>query len=102
VSWRHETLTHYFHARVGPVRFHEKHVRTCYAELAVLHPMRALHHLVHSGASGEQNVDTLFFMLGWDWYGFDKNRAETHCVELVFLDLVGSVGHVVHSGAFGV
>jgi hypothetical protein len=28
-------------------------------------------HVVHSGGSG--NGDALFFMLGWDWYEFDKN-----------------------------
>jgi hypothetical protein len=59
-------------------------------------------HVVHFGASGAQNINTLFFMLGWDWYGFDKNCAGTCYAELVFLDLEGSVGHVVHSDAFGV
>jgi hypothetical protein len=37
-------------------------------------------------------------MLGWDWYGFDEWRVETHYIELVFLYLVGYAGHVVHSG----
>jgi hypothetical protein len=38
-------------------------------------------------------------MLGWDWYGFNKMRARTSYAELVFLHPVGSVGHVVQSGA---
>jgi hypothetical protein len=41
-------------------------------------------------------------MLVWDWFGFDKKHVRTHYVELVFLLLVGSAGHVVHSSASGV
>jgi hypothetical protein len=44
-------------------------------------------------------VLALFFMLGWDQYGFDKKRAETRYIELLFLHSVGSGGHIVHSGA---
>jgi hypothetical protein len=40
-------------------------------------------------------------MLGWDWYRFHKKRARTHYVNLVFLYLVGSAGHVVHFSASG-
>jgi hypothetical protein len=56
-------------------------------------------HVVHSGAFGEQNVDTLFFMLKWDRYGFDKKCHWTCYAELVFFNPVGYAGHVVHSGA---
>jgi hypothetical protein len=40
-------------------------------------------------------------MLGWDRYGFDKKCTGTHDTDLVFSHLVGSVGHVVHSGSPG-
>jgi hypothetical protein len=40
---------------------------------------------------------TLFFMIGWERYGFDKKRAEARDTELVFLHPMGSTGHVVHS-----
>jgi hypothetical protein len=43
----------------------------------------------------------LFFMLGWDLYGFNKKHARTLYVELVFFDPVRSAGHVVHSSASG-
>jgi hypothetical protein len=56
-------------------------------------------HIVHLGASGERIVDTLFFKLRWDRYGFDKKRFRTCYAELVFLHPVGYVRHVVHSGA---
>jgi hypothetical protein len=56
-------------------------------------------HVVHSGASGPRIVGTLFFMLRWDWYGFNKKCTKTRYLELVFLHLVGFVGHAVHSGA---
>jgi hypothetical protein len=59
-------------------------------------------HVVHFGAFGAQNINALFFMLGWDWYGFDKNCARTCYAELVFFHPVGSAGHIVYSGVFWV
>jgi hypothetical protein len=50
------------------------------------------------GVSGVRNVDALFFMLGWDLHGYDKNHAGTRYAELVFLYPMGSAGHVVHPG----
>jgi hypothetical protein len=47
---------------------------------------------VHSGASGPQNIDALFFMLGWAWRGFYKKRAGTCYVELVFFSSDGIYG----------
>jgi hypothetical protein len=41
-------------------------------------------------------------MLRWVGCGIYKKCTGTHDAELVFLHLVGSVGHVVHSGASGV
>jgi hypothetical protein len=38
-------------------------------ELGFLHPVGSVGHVVHCGASGTQNVDALFFMIGWDRYG---------------------------------
>jgi hypothetical protein len=66
-----------------------------------LHPVGSTGHIVRYVASGEQNVDALFFMLRWDQYGFDKKCAGTPYDDLMFLHPVGFVCHVVHSGAAG-
>jgi hypothetical protein len=58
-------------------------------------------HVVHCSASRVQNLDTLFFLLRWDWYGFYKKRIGTHYTKLVVLHPVESTSHVVHSGASG-
>jgi hypothetical protein len=39
-------------------------------------------------------------MHGWDRYGFHQKCVGTRNVKLVFLNLVGSAGHVVQSVAF--
>jgi hypothetical protein len=69
--------------------------------LCFLHPVGSTNHVEHSGAFVAQNVDLLFFMLGWAWCVFHKKRAEKYYVELVFLHSVGYVGHVVHSRLSG-
>jgi hypothetical protein len=51
--------------------------------------------------SRARNIEALFFMLGWDWYGFDKKRVMIRYAKLEILHPVGFVGHVVHSSASG-
>jgi hypothetical protein len=67
-----------------------------------LHPVGYAVRVVHSFASGVGNIDTLFFMPEWNEYGFKKERVGTRYAEIDCLHLVGSAGHVVHSGASGV
>jgi hypothetical protein len=67
-----------------------------------LHPVGSAAHVVHFSASRAKNVDTLFFVLGWDRYEYDKKCAGTCYVKLMFLHPVGSAGHVEHSSASGV
>jgi hypothetical protein len=67
----------------------------------LLHSVGAACYVVHSGASEAQNIDALFFLLGWDWYGFHKKRTEACYTKLVFLHPVGSAGHVLHSCIWG-
>jgi hypothetical protein len=47
--------------------------------------------IVHSGASGVQNIETLIFMLVWDRYRFLKKCVGIPYNELVFLPSVGYV-----------
>jgi hypothetical protein len=66
-----------------------------------LHPVGSTGHVVHSGASGAQNIEILFYILGRDWHGYDKMRTGTRYPEHVFLHPVGYAGHVVHYDASG-
>jgi hypothetical protein len=55
--------------------FQKKRTGTRYAKLMFLHPVGCVCHTVHCGVSRARNVDTLFFLLCWDWYGFHKKAS---------------------------
>jgi hypothetical protein len=66
-----------------------------------LHPIGSTGHVVHFGASGPQNINTIFFILEWAQCSLHEKRTGTRYSELEFLHPVGSAGHVVHSIASG-
>jgi hypothetical protein len=57
--------------------------------------------VAHSGASRVQNVNAVFFILGWALCEYHKNSAGTRYTKLVFMHPMRSGGHVVHSVASG-
>jgi hypothetical protein len=65
------------HAHVGLVRIPKKRDRRRYVKLAFLHPVGSTGHIVHCSASRAQNLNALFFLLGWHRYGFHKKRTGT-------------------------
>jgi hypothetical protein len=59
------TSTHYFSSSGGAGAGPTRGIGTRYAELVFLYPMRSGAHIVCSGASGMQNINAIFFTLGW-------------------------------------
>jgi hypothetical protein len=57
-------------ARCG---FHKKCAGTRYVKLVYLHPVGSINHIVHYVVSEARNNDVLFFVLGWDRYGFAES-----------------------------
>jgi hypothetical protein len=55
--------------------FDIKRVGTRYDELVLLHPVGSACHVVHFGTFVARNMETLFFMVGWDQYRFEKSAS---------------------------
>jgi hypothetical protein len=68
-------------ARCG---FDKKRATTCYTELVFSHLVGSAGHVVRSGASDEQNIDTLFFMLVWDQYRYKKSAMRHVTLSMCF------------------
>jgi hypothetical protein len=96
-----KTLMHYFSCSSGTSTDFIKSTPNMLRRTCVWHPVGSSAHVVHSAASRTQKVNTQFFMLVWDQYRFQRKRVETRYTKLVFLYLVASMGHVVHSNASG-
>jgi hypothetical protein len=82
--------------------FQKNHVETHCVEHVFLYPVGSTDPVMCFGASGVQNVYTLFFILWWDQYGLQKNHVGRRYVKRVFLHPMVSAGPVVHFGASGV
>jgi hypothetical protein len=72
---------------------------TRYTILVFLYPVRSTGHIVRSGSSGVQNIDALFFILGWAWFRSHKKPVETRYTKFVFFQPVESTCHLEHSAA---
>jgi hypothetical protein len=70
--------TQYFSCSGGTSKNHTQssleHVITNF----FFHPVGFVAHIMHSAASGPQNIDALFFILRWDRYRVDQKCVRTH------------------------
>jgi hypothetical protein len=73
-----------FHARVARCGLPKKLAETRYIKLVFLHPVGYVGHVVDSIASLVRNVDTLFFIPGWDRYRLNKKMLEHVTPNLCF------------------
>jgi hypothetical protein len=77
---------------VDRYRFDKKGVRTRYAELLFLHPVGYAGHIVHSTASGVQNIDELFFHAQVGLVRIAEKHGITRYADHVFMHPVRSMG----------
>jgi hypothetical protein len=77
-----------FHVHVVRVWFPQKARWDTFRQTCVLTSDGIYGSLGHSGASGAQNIDELFFMLRWDRHGFHQKCPGTRFADLMFLHQV--------------
>jgi hypothetical protein len=96
-----EMSTHYFSCSAGPgaifIKSAPRHIAPNFCfyiwwDLWLYNAFRCIRATKHQRT---------FFLLRWDQHGFDKKRTGTCYDELVFLHMVGSVGHVYYSSVSG-
>jgi hypothetical protein len=80
----YEILTHYFSCSGGPGAVSIKITETQYVELMFLYLIGYVGHVVHSSVSGVRNIDTLFFILWWAQYRFQKSTQGHVTLNLCF------------------
>jgi hypothetical protein len=78
---RHRTI---LHDRLGPVLIPQKVHQDMIHQTCVFASCRICGSHSAFRCVGAQNNDALFFMPGWDRYGFDKKHVGSHYAELLF------------------